>query len=508
MGFLDRFLRQPSWGVHPDDHKRPAADAALRTLPLPERLYVPLQQHVGGPARPIVLVGQKVLKGQLIAEAQGNISAPVHAPTSGRVLAIGEVTAPHPSGLAQLAITLASDGDERWLEREPVADPFALAPEEIARLTAAAGVVGLGGATFPAAVKFNLGRRLKVATLIVNGGECEPYLSSDDAVMRVRAAEVVDGLRIVMHAIGAANALVGIEDNKPEAIAAMRAAAAPFGDVAIRPVPARYPMGSDKQLIQVLTGKEVPADARAAEVGVLVHNVSTCAAVHRALRRGEALVERIVTVNGGAVRAPGNLLAPIGARVADLLAFAGLATEPARLILGGPMMGTLLPHANVPLVKGASGVLAFDAREAARPAAGPCIRGGSCTWACPMGLLPLEMASGIRAGDLAGATGFGLSDCISCGCCAWVCPSHIPLVQYFSHARGELAAGERARLRNEATRRLVEQRGERLARDAREKAAAAAKRKAERDAAKAKAAAATETAAASSAAVSAKAVSP
>ena len=208
------------------------------------------------------------------------------------------------------------------------------------------------------------------------------------------------------------------------------------------------------------------------------------------------------------MRAPGNLLAPIGARVADLLAFAGLAAEPARLILGGPMMGTLLPHANVPLVKGASGVLAFDAREAAKPAAGPCIRCGSCTVACPMGLLPLEMASRIRAGDLAGATGFGLSDCISCGCCAWVCPSHIPLVQYFSHARGELAAGERARLRNEATRRLVEQRGERLARDAREKAAAAAKRKAERDAAKAKAAAATESAAASSAAVSAKAVSP
>lgn len=490
MGLLERIFKphHPSWGVHPDDRKQPAAAAPLRQLPLPERLFVPLQQHVGGAARPVVLAGQKVLKGQLLAEAQGNISAPVHAPSSGRVLAIGEVTAPHPSGLAQLAVTLACDGEDRWVERDPVADPFALSPEEIARRTAAAGVVGLGGATFPAAVKFNLGRRLKVRTLIVNGGECEPYLSADDMLMRERAAEVVDGLRIVMHAIGAANALVGIEANKPQAIAAMRQAAAPFGDVAVRVVPARYPMGSDKQLIQTLTGLEVPADARAAEVGVLVHNVSTCAAVHRALRRGEALVERILTVNGGAVRAPGNLLAPVGARVADLLAFTGLHGEPARLILGGPMMGSVLPHANVPLVKGASGILAFDAAEAAVPAAGPCIRCGSCTQACPMGLLPLEMAARIRAGELAAAVDFGLSNCISCGCCAWVCPAHIPLVQYFSHARGELAAGERMRLRNEATRRLVEQRAERLARDAREKAAAAARRKAERDAAKARAA--------------------
>ncbi len=489
MGFMERFFKQPRWGVHPDDHKRPAADAALRVLPLPARLFVPLQQHVGGPARPIVLVGQKVLKGQLLAEPQGNISAPVHAPTSGIVSAIGEITAPHPSGLAQVAITIDSDGREEWITRDPVADPFALAPEEIARLTAAAGVVGLGGATFPAAVKFNLGKRLKVSTLIVNGGECEPYLSSDDRIMRERADEVVDGIRIIMHAIGAKNALVGIEDNKPEAIAAMRKAAAPFGDVKICPVPARYPMGSDKQLIQTLTGKEVPADARAAEVGVLVHNVSTCAAVHRALRRGEPLVERIVTVNGGAVATPGNLFAPIGTLVSDLLKFTGTNAEPSRLILGGPMMGTILPHGRVPIVKGCSGILAFDAQEAHVPEAGPCIRCGSCTSACPMGLLPLEMANHIRAGDLDGATRFELSDCIACGCCAYVCPSHIPLVQYFSYAKGELQSRERAKLRNEATKRLVEQRTARLEREAKEKAAANAKRKAERDAAKAKAAA-------------------
>jgi electron transport complex protein RnfC len=487
MGFFDRIFREPRWGVHPDDHKRPAADAPLRILPPPGRLYLPLHQHVGGAARPVVLVGQKVQKGQLLAAAQGNISAPIHAPVSGVVSAIGEVTAPHASGLSFAAITVESDFEGRWIDTDPVADPFALAPEEIARRTALAGVVGLGGATFPAAVKFALGKRLAVTTLIVNGGECEPYLSSDDRIMRDCADQVVDGARIVMHAIGAREALVGIEDNKPEAIAAMRIAAAAYPEVKICPVPTRYPMGSDKQLIQTLTGKEVPADARAAEVGVLVHNVSTCAAVHKAIRLGQPLVERIVTINGGAVAHPGNIFAPLGTLVDDLLDFTGLLAPPARLILGGPMMGTPLLHGKVPLVKGASGILAFSAQEAVVPEVGPCIRCGNCTRACPMGLLPLEMAARIRAGELDSAVDFMLSDCISCGCCAYVCPSHIPLVQYFSHAKGELAARERTKLRSDAAKRLIDARVVRLERETKEKSAAAARRKAERAAAKAKA---------------------
>ncbi len=489
MGFLERIFREPRWGVHPDDRKRPAADAPLRKLPPPARVYMPLQQHVGGAARPIVLAGQKVLKGQLIAEASGNISAPIHAPVSGIVAAIGDVTAPHASGLPFAAITLASDFEERWVEGEEISDPFSLAPEEVARRTAAAGIVGLGGATFPAAAKFALGRRLKVDTLIVNGGECEPYLSADDRIMRDRPDEVVDGVRIVMHAIGARQALVGIEDNKPEAIAAMRVAAAAFPEVNIRPVPARYPMGSDRQLIITLTGREVPADARAAEVGVLVHNVSTCAAVHRAVRFGRPLVERIVTVNGGAVTRPGNVFAPIGTLVQELLDFCGLDEAPARIVMGGPMMGTPLAHGQVPLVKGASGILAFDAREAHVPPAGPCIRCGNCTRACPMGLQPLELGARVRAGDLDGAAKLHLGDCMSCGCCAYVCPSHIPLVQYFNHAKGELWAKERAKLRTEATKRLAAARLERVEREAREKAEAAARRKAERAAAKARTAA-------------------
>jgi len=487
MGLMEK-LFGISWGVHPDDHKRPAADVALRQMPLPARLYVPLQQHVGGAGRPIVLVGQKVLKGQLLAEAQGNISAPIHSPTSGTVVAIGEITAPHPSSLPFAAITVEPDGEDRWLETTGVADPFALEPAEITKLVAAAGVVGLGGATFPSSVKFSLGKRCEVTTLIVNGGECEPYLSCDDRLMRDYPAEVIDGVRIIMHAIGAYQALVGIEDNKPESIAAMTKAAEPFANIHVRPVPARYPMGSDKQLIQTLTGKEVPADCRAAELGVLVHNVSTARAVHRAIRLGQPLVERIMTVNGGAVAKPGNLMVPLGALVEDILACCEPLGEPARLVMGGPMMGNLLPHGRVPVVKGTSGILAFNAAEAVVPEAGPCIRCGSCTKACPMGLLPLEMAARVRAGDLTGADNYGLKDCIACGCCSYICPSHIPLVQYFNHAKGELSAQQRTKLRQDATKVLASARAERLERETKEKAIAAA-RKAARDAAKAAAAA-------------------
>lgn len=488
MGLIEKFLHTlntPRWGVHPDDHKRPAADAPLRELPLPKRLYIPLQQHVGQPARPIVLVGQTVLKGQLIAEAQGNISAPVHTSASGKIVSIGEVTAPHPSGLPLVAIGIEPDGNETSVELPIPADPFALSPAEITKLVAAAGVVGLGGATFPSSVKLALGKRSEVTTLIVNGGECEPYLSCDDRVMRDFAASVIDGVRIMMHAMSAREALVGIEDNKPEAIASMKRASASFPEIKVRPVPARYPMGSDRQLIQTLTGKEVPSDCRAADVGVIVNNVSTANAVHRAIRLGEPLIRRIVTINGGAVWQPGNILAPIGTLASDLLAFAGLKSEPARIVMGGPMMGTVLPHAKVPIFKGTSGILAFNEEEIAAPEAGACIRCGTCTSACPMGLLPLEMAANIRAGNLSGAEALGLSDCIACGCCAYICPSHIPLVQYFTHAKGELAEQSRARLRNEATKRLAAERVTRLEREAIEKAEAAARRKAERAAQKA-----------------------
>ncbi len=450
-----------------------------------------LSQHVGAPSRPIVLVGEKVKKGQLIAAAQGNISAPLHASTSGTISAIGEITAPHASGLTGMAISIDSDGEDAWIETEVIADPFSLSPEDIAKRVAAAGVVGLGGATFPSSVKLNLGRRSKIDTLIMNGSECEPYLSCDDRLMRDRAADIVTGIRLMLISTGAGEARVGIEDNKPEAIAAMREAAARFDNVTIFPVPARYPMGSDRQLIVELTGREVPSDARAADVGVIVHNVGTAYAVQQAVCLGRPLLSRVMTLNGGAAATPGNYEVPLGTLISDLVAFTGGTTgEVAKLVMGGPMMGTILPHMLVPVIKGTSGILLLDAKEAAGGEVEDCIRCGSCVKACPMGLLPLEMSARIRNDEMDAAADLGLADCIACGCCAYVCPSHIPLVQYFYHAKGDLYARERNKLRTEATKKMALQRQERLEREQREKVEAAAKRKAERAAAAAAAAAA------------------
>jgi electron transport complex protein RnfC len=358
-------------GVHPEGRKDLSADPPIRILPMPELLFVPLQQHIGAPARHLVVVGDRVKKGQLLAASVGLVSAPVHAPTSGRVIAVGDFPAPHPSGLPMATLTIEADGDDAWVDSELPADPFALSPEDVAARVGVAGIVGLGGAAFPSAVKLNLSRNSEVRTLIMNGGECEPYLTCDDRLMRERAKEIVEGIRLIRHATGACEVLVGIEDNKPEAIAAMEAAAV-GSEVRVVAVPAMYPMGSEKQLIQVLIGQEVPAGGRAADIGVLVHNVGTAYAVQQALRLGRPLVSRIVTVSGGAITAPGNLEVPIGTLAADLVrACGGLREVAARLVLGGPMMGTQLSSLDIPVVKGSSGVLALTRAEVEQNRPGP-----------------------------------------------------------------------------------------------------------------------------------------
>ncbi len=469
-------------GVHPEGRKDLSVQRHIRALPLPKRLFVPLQQHIGAPAAPVVNVGDRVLKGQLLAAAQGAVSSSIHAPTSGVVIALGDHVAPHPSGLPVPTLTLESDGADQWIATATVEDPFELSPEDIAARVAAAGIVGLGGATFPAALKLNLSRSSGVQTLIMNGGECEPYLTCDDRIMRERAVQIVEGIRLIALAVAAKEILVGIEDNKPEAIAAMQAAAKD-SMVRIVVIPSMYPMGSEKQIIQVLTGKEIPAGGRPADIGVLVHNVATAYAVQQAIRYGRPLLSRIVTVSGGAIKTACNVEALVGTPVQELIDFAdGYAQPAARLVLGGPMMGQQFTNTNVPVVKGTSGVLALTAKETGQAEASPCIRCSTCVRACPVGLLPLEMASRIRASDLSAAVAFGLKDCIACGSCSYVCPAHIPLVHFFNYAKGDLATQERAKLKQEATKKLADARNERMARIERERAEAAARRKAAREA--------------------------
>ena len=468
-------------GVHPDGHKEATACKVIETLPIPEYLYVPVQQHIGAPAKPEVSVGDNVLKGQLLAHSQGAVSAPVHAPTSGIVHAIENHTAPHPSGLPVKTIVIKSDGQDRWINTVTPIDPFQLSAEETAIRVGAAGVVGLGGATFPSAVKLNLRDRYSIHTLVINGAECEPYLTCDDRLMRERGEHIIDGIRIIQNALGASNVVVVIEDNKKFALAEMESAATDFADIMITKVPTRYPMGSEKHLILAVTGKEVPARALSADIGIIVHNVGTAYAVQRAVRYGRPLVSRVVTVSGDAVHEPRNVEVLLGTQVSELIAYCGGYKEPpSRLLMGGPMMGQTLPHEEVPIVKGTSGIVALSKQQVAEQLARPCIRCASCVSACPCGLLPLELAARSKKGDFSGAMDYGLMDCVACGSCAYVCPSNIPLVQYFNYAKGELANKQRNQNKAAETKRLAEQRIARLEREKQAKAEAAAKRKAKK----------------------------
>lgn len=499
-------------GVHPDDRKGLAAGQCIEDLPMPPLLHIPLQQHIGSAAAPAVRRGQRVAKGDLLAHSQGAISAPVHAPTSGRVAGIGSFPAHHASGLSVPTITIQPDGDDRWSDSiAGVSDPFALDPDEIAARVSAAGIVGMGGATFPSAVKLNLRKKYELHTLVVNGAECEPYLTCDDRLMRERTAEVLDGIRIMAHALGVSRIVIGIENNKPEAQEAMEQTigagaqgSVPTLDIRVARLPTRYPMGSEKHLVQTLTGLETPARGLTADIGVVVHNPATAYSVHEALRYGRPLVSRIVTVSGGAIARPANLRVPMGTAVEHLIAHCGgLRSEPKRLISGGPMMGQPLPSTRVPIVKGSNGVLALTADEVNERATQPCIRCASCVNACPIGLVPLEMAANTRAGNLDATVRLGLMDCILCGSCSYVCPSHIPLVQFFHYAKGEMAARGRTKQKQIETKRLIEQRTARIEAIQRAKAEAMAARKREAAAAKQAQAAATPAPAPADAGVSA-----
>ncbi|SJM91405.1 Electron transport complex subunit RnfC [Crenothrix polyspora] len=459
-------------GIHAEERKAATATLPIVThFPLPKKLFIPLQQHVGKPAEPLIRVGDKVLKGQLLAYSQGMISAPVHAPSSGTILDVNDYPAPHPSALPIRTIVLETDGKKQWIQSPTISDPFQLSPEDISLRVGAAGIVGLGGATFPTAVKLNMGRDNHVDTLIINGAECEPYLSCDDRQMQERAAQIIDGVRLMLHSMVTYSAVVAIEDNKPQAFLAMQKAALPYPLISVMQIPTRYPMGWDRQLIGYVTGKEVPIGCRSSEIGVTIHNVSTAYAVHKALRYGQPLVSRVVTVSGGAVARPMNIEVPLGTLISELFAFCDVnPSHVARIVMGGPMMGDSLPHTGLPTVKATSGILALTKAELKNTEEQPCIRCASCVSVCPAGLRPLDMANNIRMNQLDVAVDIGLKDCISCGCCSYICPSNIPLVQYFKYASGEVSARQQAQHKTEQTKKLMDARTARFERIARQQA--------------------------------------
>jgi electron transport complex protein RnfC len=473
-------------GVHPEDHKQLSAEQAIEQLPMPPLLHIPLQQHIGAAAEPLVRRGDMVKKGQRLARSQGAISAPVHAPTSGRIMGVGGYPAHHPSGLSVRTITLKPDAEDEWTDQlDPVQAPFSLSPGEIAQRVADAGIVGMGGATFPSAVKLNLRKRYALHTLVINGAECEPYLTCDDRLMREKPKQILDGVRLMARALGVDRILVAIENNKPQAQASMKHAAQAHDEISIVGLPTRYPMGSEKHLVQTLIGKETPARGLTADMGVVVHNVATALAVHDAIYHGWPLISRVMTITGGAIARPKNLLVPLGTPLSHLIDHCGgFKKEPARLISGGPMMGQPLPSTRVPVVKGSNGLLALTTDEGVSGDEMPCIRCASCVSACPCGLVPLEMAAHIRAGGLDNSVKLGLLDCIACGSCSYACPSHIPLVQYFNYAKGELAARQRAQHKQGETKRLAEARNERMEAIKRAKREAMMKRKKEMEAKK------------------------
>lgn len=496
--FADRARHAVRGGVSPRYRKELASERPIVRMPPPPRVYIPLQQHVGAPAEPVVAVGQRVGKGQLIGRPARGISAAVHASTSGTVVAIEDYLAPHPSGLTQPTVVIEADGEDRWADALPApiaADfPLPVTPKELNERVAAAGIVGLGGAAFPSAVKLDLRSRYQLDTLVINGAECEPYIACDDRLMREAADEIIDGVRIMAYALEVQDVIIAIERNKPKALATMRAAARADTSIRVLSVPTRFPMGSAQHLLLAVTGRETPADHRTAEVGAIVHNVATARAISRAVRHGQPLVSRVVTVSGQGVREPANVEVPLGTPVEDVLAFCGgLHPVTSRLIAGGPMTGQMLPSIRVPVVKGTLGLLALTAEETVEQPPAPCIRCGSCVAVCPCGLVPADMAQALRRGHYDSAQKMGVADCIGCGSCSYVCPSHIALAQFFEHARGKLNDLSRDERRQERIRALMQARTARLEREAEAKRAAAAARKAAK-AAQAKAAAAnTET---------------
>lgn len=454
-------------GVHPPAHKEESTGRAIHPAPVPKTLVIPLRQHIGQPARPVVEIGERVLKGQCIGVPDGAISAAVHASSSGTVTAIGPARVPHPSGLSDDCITIATDGLDQWIDRTPLdadADPAIL----LAQLREM-GLAGLGGAVFPSAIK--LTAREACPTLIINGGECEPWISCDDLLMRTQADAILQGVAIMRRLLGSREILVGVEDNKPDALAALRIAAARL-DFAIEivAVPSIYPGGGAKQMIETLTGKQVPSGKLSTDIGIQVFNVGTAYALARAVHHGEPLISRLVTVTGHVLR-PQNVEALIGTPFDTLIQLAGEREGVSRVVMGGPMMGVAVADTQVPVVKATNCILVqSDELFPPLPRALPCIRCTRCADVCPAALQPQDLFRFAKAADFGRAQEYHLFDCIECGCCSYVCPSHIPLVDFYRYAKSEIWAHEKDKRAADLARERHEFRQFRLEREKTEKA--------------------------------------
>ncbi|PCK09934.1 MAG: electron transport complex subunit RsxC [Alteromonadaceae bacterium] len=483
-------------GVHPPENKAQSNHRPIAQVALPKQVILPLNQHIGAAAIPCVSVGERVLKGQVIATAQGLISAPLHASTSGTVSAIESRLIPHPSGMSADCIIIDCDGQDTWVPLKPCEDPLAEDKKALIEKIRNAGIAGMGGAGFPCAVKLSPRANSPIDTLILNGTECEPYITADDMLMRERAEEIIQGAQVLAHLLGQPKEiLVGIEDNKPEAIAAMQSAAEGT-PISIVGFPTKYPSGGEKQLIYILTGKEVPSKALPASVGVVLQNVGTALAAWRAVRYGEPLVSRVTTVVGESLSVQQNVEVVLGTPVDHILAEHGYqSANSSHLIIGGPMMGHAMEQSQIPVIKTTNCILAPSPQEMPEQApAQACIRCGMCAEACPASLLPQQLYWYAQAEDFDKLNDHNLFDCIECGACSYVCPSNIPLVQYYRASKGAIRQADNEKLKSDRSRERFEFRQTRLAkveaekeerRQARKRAAEEAKKKQAEKAAKA-----------------------
>lgn len=428
-------------GVHPPENKISAGEA-IQVLPVPEQVIIPLGQHIGAPATPVVQKGDTVKAGQLIAQAAGFVSANIHSSVSGTVVSVDNIT--DAAGLSRPAITIKVEGDE-WMpeiDRNPkVEHNITLSKEEIIKAIAAAGIVGMGGATFPTQVKLTPPPGNKAEVLIINGVECEPYLTADHRIMLERAEEIIIGIQILMKAIDVKQAIIGIENNKKDAIERLQAIASKTLGVEVCPLKVKYPQGGEKQLIQATINRAVPSGALPIAVGAVVQNVGTALAVYEAVMKHKPLVERVVTVTGKSVKNPGNYLCRIGTPVSKLIeAAGGVPEDTGKVIGGGPMMGRTMVNIDSPIMKGTSGILLINDKEAQRKPMRGCIRCSKCVFACPMGLEPYLLMKLSQFNLLERMEEERVMDCIECGSCSFTCPSDRPLLDYIRLGKARTGA--------------------------------------------------------------------